>query len=265
MKRLMIVLMGVVTLGFATTSFGSVSFQFTADDVVSAMASQGAPLSNGSNQWGLWAVRAMPTGISGGGYTITNGTTTQTGWGVSAPNGAFGAAPYSASNSAWFYDYGGSEIPGNPANPLYMIMDKLANTFTSFTFDASGNNVGSVPPDLIVPPGVGGGGTNLVTKVSANSFFDVIFDLTPGATWDGTWQFVVDGSKYTSGTDIHPGEWVEDFFGGYTLDGGTPGGGLANNMGAGYQVTPEPTTIVIWSLLGGLAICVGWWRKRIAT
>jgi hypothetical protein len=27
-------------------------------------------------------------------------------------------------------------------------------------------------------------------------------------------------------------------------------------------VTPEPSTLIIWSLLGGLGITVGWWRRR---
>ena len=27
---------------------------------------------------------------------------------------------------------------------------------------------------------------------------------------------------------------------------------------------PEPSTLIIWSLLGGLAVTVGWWRKRKA-
>ena len=25
---------------------------------------------------------------------------------------------------------------------------------------------------------------------------------------------------------------------------------------------PEPASVVIWSLLGGLAVAVGWWRRR---
>jgi hypothetical protein len=29
-------------------------------------------------------------------------------------------------------------------------------------------------------------------------------------------------------------------------------------------VVPEPTTIIVWSLLGGLAIAFGRWRKRKA-
>jgi hypothetical protein len=28
---------------------------------------------------------------------------------------------------------------------------------------------------------------------------------------------------------------------------------------------PEPATIVVWSLLGGLAVTIGWWRRRRAT
>ncbi len=28
------------------------------------------------------------------------------------------------------------------------------------------------------------------------------------------------------------------------------------------MVTPEPATVVIWSLLGGLALGIGWWRRR---
>ena len=27
---------------------------------------------------------------------------------------------------------------------------------------------------------------------------------------------------------------------------------------------PEPATIIVWSLLGSLAIAVGWWRRKRA-
>jgi hypothetical protein len=164
MKRLLTgtVLVLVATFAAANAGFAAV-IQFTAGDIVNNMAAQGAPLSDATNQWGLWAIRVMPTGISGGGYTITGGATSQTGWGVSAPNGAFGAAPYTPTNSAWFYDESGSEVAGTPANPLYMIMTQPANTFTNYTLDAGGHSIGSVPPDAVVPPQPGGGGTNVVT------------------------------------------------------------------------------------------------------
>jgi hypothetical protein len=27
---------------------------------------------------------------------------------------------------------------------------------------------------------------------------------------------------------------------------------------------PEPSTVIIWSLLGGMGIGIGWWRKKKA-
>jgi hypothetical protein len=32
----------------------------------------------------------------------------------------------------------------------------------------------------------------------------------------------------------------------------------------GSDTVPEPTTLIIWSLLGGLGICIGWWRRKAA-
>jgi hypothetical protein len=30
------------------------------------------------------------------------------------------------------------------------------------------------------------------------------------------------------------------------------------------SAVPEPSTIIIWSLLGTVALALGWWRKRKA-
>jgi hypothetical protein len=234
MRKLSFILLLAVAVAFscAVTTQGS-EIEFTAQTILDAMAAQGAPLHNSTNQWGLWAVRVMPI-VTGGGYTITggSGSTTQAGWGVNAP-GVFGQPPYTAADSAWFWDACGAEA-GCPANPLYMIMDEPANTFTSYF-------------------------GNTVTAVGANSFFDVFFDLDLGATWDGRFKFVVDGSKYTLGTQQHPGTWVQDFFGGYGS-----GGGLAHNMGAGYEATsiPEPGTLML--LGSGLIGAAGFIRRKIA-
>lgn len=242
------------------------TISFTAAQVKSEMAADGAPLNDATNQWGLWAVRAMPIVGGSGLYTIDSGSTTQTGWGVNAPNGAFGAAPYTATNSVWFWDASGAEVPGNLANPLYMIMDQPANTFTSYTFNAAGAAVESVPPNPIRAPGFygGAGGTNVVTAVDDTSTFSFDFTLGVGATWGGSWQFVVDGSKYTLGTVGTPGVWNANFFGGYDFGApGGPGGGLANNMGPGYAV-PEPGSFLLFgSTLAALA--GGLWRSRRRT
>ena len=36
------------------------------------------------------------------------------------------------------------------------------------------------------------------------------------------------------------------------------------NRGAGNPIVPEPTSLVVWCLLGALGICVAWWRRRRA-
>ena len=225
MKQLTIWLAMVVLVFSLSSVAGADSYTITAAQVKAVMEDCGAPLSDSTYLWGLWAVRTMPI-VTGGGYTITGGSTTQTGWGVSAPNGIFGSSPYTATNSSWFWDASGAEVAGNPPNPLYMIMDQPASSFTSYF-------------------------GNTVTAVDDTSTFTVNFTLDAGATWDGRFQFVVDGSRYLAGTS--PAEWNEDFFGGY---GG--GGGLACNLEAGYQAPLPGTLVLLGSGLAGL----GFFRRR---
>ncbi|MBI2524688.1 MAG: PEP-CTERM sorting domain-containing protein [Candidatus Rokubacteria bacterium] len=256
-RRVLMAVLAAVLIAGSAGYLEAASFSFTASDVKTAMAAAGAPLNDATNQWGLWAVRAMPVVGGTGVYTIDSGATTQTGWGVDAPNGAFGAAPYTPSNHVWFWDACGAEDPACTANPLYMIMDKPANTFESYKFDPPGTFTGTCTSSAET-------GCNLVTAVDDGSLFTVNFTLGPGGTWDGVWQFVVDGSKYTAGSSSTPGVWVADFFGGYDfgLPGG-PGGGLTGNMAEGYVVTPEPTTLLLWGTSAlGLAVVRRWRNRR---
>lgn len=221
---------------------------FTTSNVKAAMTAAGAPLHNTTNQWGLWAVRVMPIVGGTGVYTITGGSTTQVGWGVAAPNGIFGAPPYTASNSVWFYDESGSEAGSTPANPLYMIMDVPAGNFCSTTFNGAGGAISDWAPgggcgaNQFELPGYdgGAGGTNVITAVGNSSTFSFNFTLGAGATWDGRWQFVVDGSRYNLGTSTSPAGWQANFFGGFAItccgSDGSPGGLLPGNMGPGYEV-----------------------------
>ncbi|MGB8990959.1 MAG: VPLPA-CTERM sorting domain-containing protein [Desulfobaccales bacterium] len=218
---------------------GADSYSITAAQVKAVMQDCAAPLSDSTYLWGLWAVRTMPI-VTGGGYTITGGSTSQTGWGVSAPNGAFGSSPYTATNSAWFYDIQGGTYNGDPnANPLYMIMDQPASSFTSYF-------------------------GNTVTAVDDASTFTTNFTLDPGASWNGQFQFVVDGSRYLA--NANPAPWQTDFFGGYSGDFSygnnvsTNGGDLACNMGDGYQA---PLPGAVWLLGSGLA-GLAFFRRRLA-
>lgn len=230
-------LLAILVLVFALASAaGADSYTISAAQVKEAMADYGAPLSDSTYLWGLWAVRTMPI-VTGGGYTITGGSTSQTGWGVSAPSSYSWHAPY-GSNCAWFYDIQGGTYDGDPnANPLYMIIDQPASSFTSYF-------------------------GNTVTAVDDSSIFTINFTLDPGASWSGQFQFVVDGSKYYGGGGL-PAQWVEDFFGDYsTYNWHTgqyeTGGGLASNLSAGYQV---PLPGAVWLLGSGLA-GLGFLRRR---
>ena len=207
----------------ALASAGPVTVSFTATDVKSAI---GTPLHDSANQWGIWAVRVRPV-VTGGGYSIAGGNAAQPGWGASAPS-SYSWAGY-GNNLAWFWDASGAEA-GYPANPLYMIMDQPAATFTSYF-------------------------GNTVTAVDDASLLSFSFTLDPGATFTGEVEFLVDGSKYTLGSAGTPGTWVEDFFGNYGH-----GGGLAGNMGDGFRLHVPDFASTLALLMPTLCALV--WIKR---
>ena len=237
---------------------GGTSVTFTAAQIKSVMASQGAPLSDASYQWGLWAVRARPV-ISGGSFTITGASTTQAGWGTDAPSW-YGWSTY-GTNCAWFWDDGGAEVAGNASNPLYMIRDVSDANMYSGAFNKNGAFVATSAPGTDGLWGTGddlgtfyasgydegAGGTNKITAVSDASTFTFDFTVDSG-TWNGQWEFLVDGTKDTLGTASDPGSWVENFWGDYGA-----GGGLAGNTGDGYLV-PEPATLALMGLGGVFAL-----------
>jgi len=244
MKRIMFI---AVMCAFVAPLAMADTITFSPSDIVSAIGG----LSDTSNQWGLWAVRARPI-VNGGSYTITGASTSQTGWGTEAPS-SYSWNTY-GTNCAWFWDSSGSEA-WIASNPLYMIMDVSQDNFESSSFDGAGTWVGSYSPgggtwyDSGYNGGVGG--TNLITAVVGSSTFSFDFTIDSG-TWNGQWEFLVDGSKYSLGTYSTPGVWSEDFFGGY----GT-GGGLSGNMGTGV-VVPVPGAV----LLGILGLSVAGIKLR---
>ena len=247
MKKLLTICAVAAMILAVSAVVNAETVNFTANDIKTTIGG----LSDATNQWGLWAVRARP--IVNGTYTITGASTSQTGWGTTAPS-SHSWNTY-GTNCAWFWDASGSEA-WLASNPLYMIMDVSQDNFWSSSFDGAGTWVGDYSPGgggTFYASGYnsGVGGTNLVTAVGSSTFsFDFTVD---SGTWNGQWEFLVDGSKYSLGTYSTPGVWSEDFFGDY----GT-GGGLSSNMGTGYLV-PEPATMSLL-LLGGLTLL----RRRMA-
>jgi hypothetical protein len=188
---------------------------FTAADIVSAIGG----LNNATYQWGLWGIRTRPL-VTGGGYIITASSASQAGYGIVNPPNPEAWSSYGA-NCIYFYDIPGADW-GYQTNSLYMIIDRPADTFTSYS--------------------------DAVTKVADSASFSFSFELDSGAVWNGQWQFLVDGNKYLLGTVENKGVIVGDFRGGYSS---ASSGGLTGNLGEGYTVTvivPEPATILLLGL-----------------
>jgi len=92
-------------------------------------------------------------------------------------------------------------------------------------------------------------------------------DAPDVSRWNGSaWQVIDEGGLFNSFCDTSgAGEYTFsfEFWDGYSGSRGIPDFYLL--VDTEDAVAPEPSTLVIWSLLGGLGICVGWWRRRKAT
>ena len=260
MKKV-IYLITILTLSFACHAVAD-TVTFTASEIKSIVGG----LSDATHQWGVWAVRARPV-IPDGSFTITGASTNQAGWGTTAPSD-YNWNTY-GTNCAWFWDTSGSEAGNTAANPLYMIMDTPDKNWYSSAFDKNGDWVDDWAPGPDGTQGTeddlgtfyesgydnGSGGTNVITAVDGASSFSFDFTVDSGS-WNGGWEFLVDGSKYETfaytSSGATGGAWVENFYGDYGN-----GGGLNGNMGTGYPV-PVPGAV----LLGMLGLSVAGVKLR---
>lgn len=103
-------------------------------------------------------------------------------------------------------------------------------------------SVVAVPPGLVGDP-VGGNALSLFTIVlldSSNTVFsDVSLPTSISLSSFDTRAFFIDFGNLASPLVVSG-----------TIDS--------------LAVIPEPTTLIIWTLLGGLAISIGWWRRKRA-
>lgn len=196
----------------------SYSLNFSAGDVKSFITD---PLSNDEHVWGLWALVAYPMLPC---YKITSLYTDQNEWYVTHDT------EWVDANGACFRAVPGSELAGNPAHPLHMISDQpdpLSIYITSY-------------------------GGNTTMNVPNSTLFG--FSFESDYKWDGSWKFLVDGSRYDKQVS-GAATWDEDFWGGKDngesfWDTRAAGGGLPGNT-YGYVVhypIPEPGSLVILGL-----------------
>jgi hypothetical protein len=253
----------------SSASAAPITLSFTAGDIKSVMVDAGDALHDDTYQWGLWSVRAMPI-VTGGSYDIiqTSISSAMDWWSARPSTGEY-ASPYDQ-EIALFYSQPGSSHAGVTSHPLRFIADQPASTFQSYAFDAGGNLTG-ICTDAPDTPGCNASGI-----LPDSTVFSFTFDVTTGASWLG-WQFLVDGSKYYRPSLLAPeNRWVMDFIGGsmwlpdvpYGQD--APGGGLGQNVGAGYTIlneqpvpVPEPATLSLTTL--GLIAARSWSRRRSAS
>jgi hypothetical protein len=200
---------------------GTVSF--TAGDIKAIMAAHGVPLHNDDYQYGISAIRAMPIVGGSHAYTINGLYYDQLGW------------------DADFLDSG-----GNPAG-LALFCDDVTDAVSYMIID--------LPWDTF-PSGVGG--ANPVVAVDGASVFSFDFWVGDGGIWAGSWQFVVDGAKYTRGTPQAPSVWLSDFHGVFS------GTGVDGPIGGNFEIpdsaVPEPITAL--GIFLGLASLGGYMRRR---
>ena len=72
------------------------------------------------------------------------------------------------------------------------------------------------------------------------------------------------GQSVTAGDLLHGDCSGDGFVGGDDLDAVRGDWGKSGPTGPPPSHTPEPSTLIIWSLLGTIALTVRWWRRRQA-
>jgi formylglycine-generating enzyme required for sulfatase activity len=213
-----------------------------------------------------WLQNGQPIGAEGNGTTETGAYTlsgTATNWMAVTRNS--GATYFIPSENEW---YKAAYYVGGGTNAGYWAYPTQSNTLPSGILSATGNNANfwdwNNDPTGFTDP------LNHLTPVGsfANSpgpygTYDMGGDVWQWneANISGSWRGLRGGS-----CDFYSYGLASS----YSQDG-TPNSenfddaiGFRVASSASSEPIPEPSTIIVWSLLGSLAIGLGWWRKRKA-
>ena len=174
---------------------------------------------------------------------------------------------------------GSNALTVGPDGTMYLASSKSTKLFTVNTGTGNATSIGDTgyysAGDLSFYGGqlyltavsthdAGGTATNDLVQVSLSS--GTVSGVTDRGTTGQTALFglaVYGGSLYAlSGDSTNIYKFVNPASNGLVTYAGSYGGqGLGPAYGASED-TPEPATLVIWGVLGAIAIGAGWWRKR---
>ncbi|HUT92486.1 MAG TPA: PEP-CTERM sorting domain-containing protein [Thermoguttaceae bacterium] len=127
------------------------------------------------------------------------------------------------------------------------------------------------------PPGAASGlflkqgGVNYIHEVNSNYYTDWSTVSETGLLATDPWWYVVGSSGTSSGSPDFSATGAPMEFGYYTfnwiplvMEGLTVFDWGIDNFSVTVNPVPEPSTLIVWSLLATLGITVGWWRRKRA-
>ncbi len=176
--------------------------------------------------------------------------------------------------------YGSNALTFGPDGTLYLASTKSTNLFKVNLSDGSATSIGGTglysAGDLafysgqlywtaVSQPDHGAIDANDLVQVSLSS--GAVSGVVNLGTTGHTSLFglaVDDGSLYAvSGVNPEIYRFIAPTSNGSVTAGDSYGGqGLGPAFGASEVVVPEPATLLIWCLLGAVAVTASWWRKR---
>jgi hypothetical protein len=145
------------------------------------------------------------------------------------------------------YDVGANGFGGDMSVDLWH--HSTQTLLASVIVPAAGD--GTLFPTVAITPVALSAGEEYSVAAARVDRSSELWDRWPNS--DVTFYAPVSGARQVYGgySGLFPG------IDGYPRDGFTTAGGNFT-----YSAIPEPSTLVIWSLLGTLGITVGWWRRK---
>ncbi len=150
-------------------------------------------------------------------------------------------------------------------------------SFTGAEVLTEGTSLNSTYPPVSVPNVVYDYQTGIITATSTAGTWDFVGGYITGNrvitlyAYDSMGNLLgseaTPGANYTgSGTGYSPNDFLSISAPGIAYATFHDGGNTftIDNFEFGTSTVPEPTTLVVWSLLGSLALGLGWWRQRKA-